>query len=151
MPHDPILIADTRAWLKKAGNDLRAATIGLQADPPLLEDVVFHCQQAVEKSFKAFLTFHDRPFRKTHNLEEIGEACLNIDPSLGDLVTKAVPLSEYAWAFRYPGDPETPDLDESKSALSLAEQINKAILQRVPEEAHPTTSHLVNSKPPAVE
>ncbi len=34
MPHDPILIADTKAWLKKAGNDLRAATIDLDADPP---------------------------------------------------------------------------------------------------------------------
>jgi HEPN domain-containing protein len=151
MPHDPILIADTKAWLKKAGIDLRAARIDLDADPPLLEDMVFHCQQAVEKSFKAFLTFHDQPFRKTHNLEEIGEACLNIDSSLRDLVAEAVPLSEYAWAFRYPGDPETPDLEESKSALSVAEQINIAILQRVPKEAHPTTSHLFNSKPQAVE
>lgn len=79
MPHDPILIVDTKAWLKKAANDLRAAALDLEADPPLLEDVVFHCQQAVEKSLKAFLTFHDRPFRKTHNLEEIGEACLKID------------------------------------------------------------------------
>ncbi len=146
MPYDPILIADTKAWLKKAGNDLRAATIDLDADPPLLEDMVFHCQQAVEKSFKAFLTFHDQPFRKTHNLEEIGEACLKIDPSLTDLVAKAVPLSEYAWAFRYPGEPETPDLEESESALSVAQHVNEAILHRLPTEAHPTTSHTVNDK-----
>jgi HEPN domain-containing protein len=102
MPHDPILIADTNAWLKKAGIDLRGARIDLDADPPLLEDMVFHCQQAVEKSFKAFFMFHDQPFGKTHNLEEIGEACSNIDPSLGDRVAEAVPLIEYTWAFRYP-------------------------------------------------
>ena len=137
MSHDPILIADTKAWLKKAGNDLRAATISIEANPPLLEDVVFHCQQAVEKSLKAFLTFNDQPFRKTHHLEEIGEACLKIDSSLKDLVTEAVPLSEYAWAFRYPGDPETPQLEESQSALQIAKNVYKATLNRVPEESHP--------------
>jgi len=133
-------MADTKAWLKKAGNDLRAAAIDLGADPPLLEDMVFHCQQVVEKSFKAFLTFHDQPFRKTHNLEEIGEACLKIDPSLEDLVDQSVPLSEYAFTFRYPGEPETPDLEESKSALLVAREVFAAILRRLPVETHPATS-----------
>ena len=31
---------------------------------PLLGDATFHCQQAVEKALKAFLIWHDRPFRK---------------------------------------------------------------------------------------
>jgi HEPN domain-containing protein len=106
MRHDRVLLADTRAWLTKASNDLRAARIGLQAEPMLLEDALCHCQQATEKSFKEFLPFHDRPFRKTHNLEEIGEACLEIDWDLLPIVNEAVPLSKYAWAFRYPGEPE---------------------------------------------
>ena len=38
----------------------------MAADPPLLEDALFHCQQAVEKVLKALLTWHDEPFRKTH-------------------------------------------------------------------------------------
>ena len=63
MPHEMILLGDTKAWLSKASNDLRAAAVGLKAEPPLLEDVLFHCQQAVEKSFKALLAFHDRLFR----------------------------------------------------------------------------------------
>jgi HEPN domain-containing protein len=82
---------------------VRGAQIDLAAVPPLLEDAVFHCQQVAEKSFKAFLTFHNQPFRKTHNLEELGEACLTIDPTLQLVVDEAVPLSEYAWAYRYPG------------------------------------------------
>jgi HEPN domain-containing protein len=144
MPHDLALLADTKAWLKKAANDLRAATIDLEADPPLLEDVVFHCQQAVEKSFKAFLTFHDQPFRKTHNLEETGEACLKIDTSLADLVAEAVPLSEYAWMFRYPGEPQVPDLEEAESALHVAWEVFEAILGRLPEETHLTTAQKGN-------
>jgi HEPN domain-containing protein len=103
----------------------------------LLEDALFHCQQAVEKSFKAFLPFHDRPFRKTHNLEEMGEACLEIDRDLLPLMNEAVPLSEYAWAFRYPGEPDLPDIEEAGDAFRIAGQVYQSILERIPIEAHP--------------
>jgi HEPN domain-containing protein len=137
MPHDPILIADTRGWLIKAANDLRVAEIVLAVNPPLLEDVMFHCQQAAEKSLKAFLTFHNRPFRKTHSLEEIGESCLVIDKTLAPIIDKAVPLTEYAWAFRYPGEPETPGIEEAKEALASAQSVYRSILDRLPEETCP--------------
>jgi HEPN domain-containing protein len=61
----PDKAAVVRGWLSKAANDLRGAHIDLDADPPLIEDALFHCQQAAEKSLKAFLTSHDRPFKKT--------------------------------------------------------------------------------------
>lgn len=35
MPHDPVRVADTRAWIQKAANDLRAAEVDTAADPPL--------------------------------------------------------------------------------------------------------------------
>lgn len=137
MPLDPILVRETRAWLVKASNDLRGAEIDLAAIPALTEDALFHCQQAVEKAFKALLTFHNCPFRKTHNLEEIGEACLKIAPTLKTIVDEAVPLTEYAWAFRYPGDPEVPKPNEAQAALAVAKRIYKAILELVPDETHP--------------
>jgi HEPN domain-containing protein len=52
MPHDPARVADTKAWLTRAATDLRAAAIDLAADPPVLDDLVFHCQQAVEKTIE---------------------------------------------------------------------------------------------------
>ena len=58
MPHDPALVAETRAWFSKAGNDLRAGTFELDAVPPLTSDIVFHTQQAAEKAMKGFLTWH---------------------------------------------------------------------------------------------
>lgn len=137
MPHDPVLITDTRAWLVKAANDLRGAEIDLAAIPPLLEDVTFHCQQAAEKSFKALLTFHNQPFRKTHNLEELGEACLRIDSSLRALVDEVVPLSEYAWAYRYPGEPQSPQPQEAQDAYASAGKLYRAILECLPSEARP--------------
>jgi HEPN domain-containing protein len=54
MSHDPELLAETSGWLTKAALDLRAADHSLTAVPPLIEDVVFHAQQAAEKCFKAF-------------------------------------------------------------------------------------------------
>jgi HEPN domain-containing protein len=137
MQHDPVLIADTRSWLIKAANDLRAAEIDLAAMPPLYEDTLFHCQQAVEKSLKAFLTLHNKPFRKTHSLEEIGETCLAIDSTLREIVDESVPLSEYAWAFRYPGLPETPRIEEAEAAITIARKVFLSILNIVPVEARP--------------
>jgi hypothetical protein len=78
MLHDAALVAETRSWLERAGKDLRAAQHALTASPALLEDALFHCQQAVEKTLKAFLTWHGRPFRKTHKSDRVRRAGRNI-------------------------------------------------------------------------
>ena len=78
MPHDVHRVADTRGWLLKAADDLRGAEIDLAAEPPLTGDALFHCQQAAEKALKALLAWHDVPFRKTHDLAEIGQQCTTL-------------------------------------------------------------------------
>ncbi len=137
MKHDPVRTEDTRAWLIRAGRDLRSAEHGLKASPSLLEDVLFHCQQTVEKTFKALLAWHDTPFRRTHSLEEIGRQCLTIDPTLKELVNRATPLTEYAWKFRYPGELEEPTEEEANEALQTGRTVYDAVLSRLPMEVHP--------------
>ena len=137
MAADPELAAETRGWFTKAVNDLRAAEALLGASPPLFDEAAFHCQQAEEKALKGFLTWHGRPFRKTHNLEEIGEQCLAIDSSLRVVVDEAVPLSEYAWKFRYPGTPYEPEPGEVGEALGTARGVVEAVLGRLPAEVAP--------------
>ena len=110
MPHDPIRVADARAWLAKADMDLRAAAHELTATPPFTADAVFHAQQAAEKAMKGFLVWHDVPFRKSHDLAEIGHQCAGLAPSLESLLMRAAGLTQYAWKFRYPGEPEEPSL-----------------------------------------
>jgi HEPN domain-containing protein len=134
---DPMRVAETSAWLIKAVEDLRAAEHEFTAVPPLLGDIVFHCQQAAEKAMKGFLTWHDVPFRKTHSLEEVGEQCLGTDPTLQSLVDRAVPLTDYAWKFRYPGEPEEPSVGEAEEAFAIAREILDAILSRLPTEVQP--------------
>lgn len=137
MPADPIRAADTTGWLVKAQEDLAVADLSQTAPKPLTSGTVFHAQQAPEKALKGFLTWHDRPFRKTHNLLETGKACWEIDPSLEEVARRAGPLTEYAWRFRYPGETVAPSLEEAREALALAREVFDAIVARLPEEARP--------------
>jgi HEPN domain-containing protein len=98
----------------------------------LFDEAVFHCQQAAEKALKGFLAWNGRTFRKTHNLEEIGEQCLALDGSLRDVIDQAVPLSEYAWKFRYPGEPSQPGPEEVAEALAAARGVVEAAVRRLP-------------------
>lgn len=137
MPLDPVKVAETRAWLSKAALDLRAAEHERTATPPLTGDMVFHAQQLVEKSLKAFLSWHDRPFRKTHSLVELGQQCTLLQPDLEPLLREAAPLTEYAWKFRYPGEEEEPALEEADAALAKARRVFHTILDRLPDEVQP--------------
>ena len=93
MPHDPARVAETKSWFEKAANDLRAADHELTAVPPLTDDMVFHAQQAAEKAMKSYLSWHDQPFRKTHDLAEVERQCIAIDVSLETLLKRAERLS----------------------------------------------------------
>lgn len=132
MPRDDPRVEDARAWLSRAELDLRAADLELGApEAGLWADVCFHAQQATEKALKAFLAFHDRPFRKTHSIEEVGRACAAIDAALTPLVDDAAPLTEYAWRFRYPGDAEEPSRDEARDAAEIARRVVAFVAERV--------------------
>ena len=133
----PDKAAVVRSWLSKAANDLRGAHIDLEADLPLIEDALFHCQQAAEKSLKAFLTAHDTPFKKTHDLDELGRACLELDAGLGDSMRSVATLTVFAWEFRYPGDAQVPSMHEVREYLAIANRLYTAILARLPHTCHP--------------
>ncbi len=137
MSHDPVRVADTRAWLTKAASDLAAGTYELTPEPPFAADAVFHAQQAAEKALKALLVWHDVPFRKTHDLLEVGGQCAALDASLEPLVRRAAVLTQYAWKYRYPGEPVEPTREEAEAALYLAREVYEAILARLPEEVRP--------------
>jgi HEPN domain-containing protein len=133
-----LLSEATREWTEKAQKDLRGARKNYAIEE--YETAAFLCQQSAEKSAKAFLTWHNVRFPKTHSLEELAAMIASIDPSLHDELMRAKALTPYAWIFRYPGTKEvaTPQLVEN--AIARAEAVYQAVLQRLPENAHPFVS-----------
>jgi HEPN domain-containing protein len=138
MEPDAILVSNTREWLLRANEDLNNALHDLTATPPFVRDALFHCQQAVEKSMKALLTWNDSAFRNTHNLEELGELCAEIDGTLAPAIEEVISLTEYAARFRYPGAPWEPTLREAQESITLARTFVQTILKRLPTQITPT-------------
>jgi HEPN domain-containing protein len=137
MPHDPARLADTKAWMTKADLDLRVGAHELTPDPPFAGDATFHAQQAAEKALKGFLAYHDVPFGKTHDIAALVRQCAGLDPGLAPLGQRAARLTEFAWKYRYPGEPDQPSREEAESALALARQVYDAVLERLPAEVRP--------------
>jgi HEPN domain-containing protein len=122
---------EVRGWLLRAGKH------DLTARPPLCNDVAFHAQQCAEKAMKAFLVYHERPFRKTHNLTELGGAVARIEPALAELMREASLMTEFAWRFRYPGDSASVSERDALQSIELAERVLAEVRGRLPEGAWP--------------
>ena len=60
-----------------------------------------------------------------------------IDAGLKEIVDRAVPLTEYAWKFRYPGEIDTPTEEEARQSVSDAQAVYDAVLALLPDGAHP--------------
>lgn len=86
---------------------------------------------------KGFLAAHDRPFKKTHDLDELGQACESLDSTLMPLLMPARDLTVFAWEYRYPGATDVPSLTETRNALATACLVYETLLSRLPDSAHP--------------
>jgi len=106
-------------WLKKAENDLKAVKYLLDAADAPLDIICFHCQQAVEKLLKAYLTWTDIRVKKTHDLESILNLCIKENKEFEFLdKDKISELTLYAVTIRYPEEYLEPTAEEPRPATS---------------------------------
>lgn len=112
-------------WLRVAERDRRSVLACLAADPPLRDTAAFHCQQAVEKLLKGFLTLAGKRGGKTHSLEQLGSLAQASFPEIADLVAAARGWSDWVHAFRYPEEdaPPEPEEAEIRAALDVIEDL----------------------------
>ena len=87
MQPDDLRLKDTQDWLARSDEDLRNAEHDLTAVPRFVRDALFHTQQAVERACKGFLAWHDQPFPKTHNREELDSLCAGVDDGLAGVAS----------------------------------------------------------------
>ena len=126
-----VSILDHKAWLAKAANDLKVVRLCLKEQDPL-DIAVYHTQQAAEKALKAFLVFHTKQIRKTHDLLFLTDQCIVIDFSFVQIQAYACALNAYATYARYPDDFFTIDYEEAKAAYKKALAIIDFITKRLP-------------------
>ncbi|MBI2980850.1 MAG: HEPN domain-containing protein [Deltaproteobacteria bacterium] len=118
--------------MTKAKSDLGSAKQLVSGSDPHADTAVYHCQQAAEKSLKAFLAFRDAKFEKTHNLTLLIDLCSEIDTEFKKFLESAASLTPYATAFRYPDEffePE-PTQEEVTQAFNQAEEIYNFVLEK---------------------
>ena len=126
-------------WMTRASHDLRSARLLSAADEPPLDIAIYHCQQAAEKSVKAWLQGQDEPFRKTHDVSELVKQASELNPNFSQLDTAAAVVTPYATAFRYPGGTyePMPTREEFDEALQHAQVVYEFVINLLPEKARP--------------
>jgi HEPN domain-containing protein len=140
-PHKDARKELTAKWLEKAAKDLAVGKMLFQKGETYFDFACFHCQQSAEKVVKAFLVWHDTPFRKIHDLVSLGALCLPIDSSLEGILKSTALLSRYAVDSRYPGEnSEEYTLEQTTEALERANLVLVEILKRLPSELQPVLS-----------
>lgn len=120
-------------WCIKAESDLKAAKQLLESEDPPTDVICFHCQQAVEKYLKAFLTFHNIEVKKTHDIEFLLDLCAGQDKDFLNLLEreKASELTSFGVEVRYPDEFYFPTLDEAIENFKVALKVKAFILKKL--------------------
>jgi HEPN domain-containing protein len=119
-----------RQWLEKADDDWRLSR-RLATDSSYAEATAFHAQQAVEKYLKAFLTWHQVEFPKTHDIKRLLRLVSECDPSLTEEASDSADLTAYAVEYRYPGEYPPVTTDEAANAVAVADRVRDQIRKRL--------------------
>lgn len=92
-------------WIEKAEGDFETV-LDLRSKRRKRQQyiIAFHCQQCIEKYFKALLAFYKIDFPRSHDLEELLSLILEKDPLLAPIRKELKELTPFAVEFRYPGE-----------------------------------------------
>lgn len=121
----------TEDWLVAADDDLKVVK-KIQDDDHLSHIAAFHCQQAVEKMFKAIIEEYELKSIKTHNLENLYEQIkeivnLEINYEIIEKLDSLYIDARYPSAFGLLPNGK-PGLNEVKNFIRFVENVNKEIV-----------------------
>lgn len=90
----------------------------------------------LKRALNGYLTWHDRPFQRTHDLSELVQLSSDVDESLLELQRAAKILTPYAIQFRYPADALEPDPTDVLEAIRLTQQVLDLVKEHLPARVH---------------
>ena len=108
-------------WLVIAYEDYRSAKFLYdKMTPKPLEIICYHCQQAAEKSLKAYLCAIGVDIPKTHEVKRLCDMCAESDSTFSELFSDCEELEVYATETRYP---LRIDIDDSHADRALKQAL----------------------------
>ena len=117
---------------EKAEEDLRVTEHLLDVENPPTGAICFHCQQAVEKYLKAYLTYQNVRAGKTHDLGNILNLCIKQDESFEKLdKDKISSLSFYSVEIRYPDEFYIPKIDEAEESFKIVLKVKDFVFRKL--------------------
>ena len=116
----------TREWVRWAEEDFDVASALLRRRTKTAANSVgFHCQQCVEKYFKARLEEGGLNAPKTHDLVALLQLLLPVEPLWASFAPVLRRLNDYAVKFRYPGHVAT--RADAREALRVCRSIRTEV------------------------
>lgn len=116
----------TREWVKKAEDDFKVASQILRRRKDIVPDAAcFFCQQSAEKYLKARLIESNIGFPRTHDLLQLLNLCLPVEPLWSPYAKVLDAISDYAVDFRYPGHSAT--LAEARKCLKSCKDVRREV------------------------
>lgn len=152
-------LKDAKHWLDLAEASLRAAKLLDETMWPKANHLTgFNAQQAAEQALKSVLAYHDKSFRKTHDIDDLLGQVWTVKPSIQLEDKMADKLTTYAVVGRYKqGGYEVTETD-ARLAIKAVEKLIVSVHQALgidyaePENTQPsqyvsTSDSLATKKP----
>ena len=109
LPHQHELL------IRKARSDIHIAKVAVDSHDETIDDatILFHVQQAIEKTAKALLSANGVHFEKIHDLVTLAELCRSHSIDLPQTADRFAELNPFAVVGRYgliePGEVDVPE------------------------------------------
>ena len=121
---------DPYIWIKYAEADMKTALV-LADISDLAAQVIFHAQQASEKSLKALIIEQGINPKKTHDLSSLIADLSTQFPDLLQFAPITARLMSLYASTRYPVNLQFPQNESVKDFISLAEQLLQFAKDRI--------------------
>ena len=122
-------------WIKFAEIDLLTVS-EIIGKPQLTNSAAFHCQQAIEKYFKAFILENEKPLAKIHNLltlygtiKEIAE--FDFDEDLLAMINDIYLESRYPGEIGLLDDGSMPTIEQAVRFFAFAKEVGAEIKEKL--------------------
>ena len=123
---------DFTEWILKAEEDFTACKALLNIESPPFSVICYHAQQTIEKYIKAYLTFKEIEFRKTHDIIILlDEYCIPVCDEFNGIKEDAIILSDYSVNTRYPGNYFPLNQNDAFEAYNAACKIKSFISSKI--------------------